>query len=55
MSLIDLFFQLPLKSRPLLLDSEYYPRVVDTAPKPVARVASEPHKLPPDWQIGDPI
>ena len=40
MSTIDLFFELPLKSRPLLLDSEYRPRVVDRTPKPLAEAAS---------------
>lgn len=59
-TITDIFFELPVKFRPLLLDSEYHPRgrpdQESPPPAPVNfKERTEAPVLPRDWQIGDPI
>jgi len=54
-TIVDIFFELPLKFRPLVLDSQYHPRMPDDLPTTAPRQLRKPGELPTDWQIGDPI
>jgi hypothetical protein len=68
MTIADIFFGLAVKYRPLMLDSQYHPRVVAEQAgeksavsqiddgqdaRAVANEIAEPHRLPANWRIGD--